>query len=140
MKKLLYTLLGLEVLSGVIMFFTYLSSSWLVAVVYLAVALLGIVPTIVLIRHIDDIDYLCGEINRLHRLVKQLSDNVERELPEIKNHAGGDVSRGVWECLKCGAVNKGGVSRCEGCGAEYSALNNPTDEDRSSKKFSRWVK
>ncbi len=140
MKSLLYTLLVLDLISGIIIFFTYLSSNLLLAIVYLAVAALGIVPIVVLINHIDEIDQMHGEINRLHRLIKQLSDNVERELPEMKNHVGGDTAHGVWECTKCGAVNKGGTTKCEGCGAEYSALNNPTEEDRSGKKFSRWVK
>ena len=57
--------------------------------------------------------------------------------PELSH---GEVSKAVWECVKCNTVNKAGTTNCSNCKAPYSPFINPTDNPYEKKKRSRWIK
>lgn len=142
-RVLLVILMVLQVLSAAFEFFILLAHYVLLAVVSAALSLLGIVLILSVIINADDIEDLRTETHWLRERMKRLEESLQgpheadAAIPALKN---GEVSRGVWECVKCGTVNKAGTSQCINCKSEYSSWINPTDTALKKKKISRWVK
>ena len=145
MKKLLYILLFLQIISGVYLFFLFLGNNAFAAVVAGFISILQIVLTLSVIRNTDETERLSEETFWLRTKLKELEDVVNPyNSPESAVPAAyhGEAARGTWECLKCGTVNKAGTDACQNCGAAYSAEINPTSNPFAKKKprVSRFVK
>ncbi len=142
MKKILYIMLIVDILSTAIGFIALLPYSILLAILFLVLGIIGLVPLLALIRCLEDIEDLYGEINYLYGKVRKLEDRAGE--PEKDEH--NDVtaryehtSKMTWKCVKCGTVNKAGSNHCENCNCEFSPDINPTYEN-NPKAVSRWVK
>lgn len=145
MKKLLYILLFLQIISGVYLFFLFLGNNAFAAVVAGFISILQIVLTLSVIRNTDETERLSEETFWLRTKLKELEDVVNPyNSPESAVPAAyhGEAARGTWECVKCGTVNKAGTDACQSCGAAYSAEINPTSNPFAKKKprISRFVK
>ena len=145
MKKLLYILLFLQIISGVYLFFLFLGNNAFAAVVAVFISILQIALTISVIRNTEDIEQLNEETAWLRAKLKGLENIVNPyNSPESAVPAAyhGEAARGTWECVKCGTVNKAGTDACQSCGAAYSAEINPTSNPFAKKKprVSRFVK
>ena len=145
MKKLLYILLFLQIISGVYLFFLFLGNNAFAAVVAVFISILQIALTISVIRNTEDIEQLNEETAWLRQKLKGLENIVNPyNSPESAVPAAyhGEAARGTWECVKCGTVNKAGTDACQNCGAAYSAEINPTSNPFAKKKprVSRFVK
>lgn len=145
MKKLLYILLFLQIISGVYLFFLFLGNNAFAAVVAGFISILQIVLTLSVIRNTEDIEQLNEETAWLRQKLKGLENIVNPyNSPESAVPAAyhGEAARGTWECVKCGTVNKAGTDVCQSCGAAYSAEINPTSNPFAKKKprVSRFVK
>ncbi len=145
MKKLLYILLFLQIISGVYLFFLFLGNNAFAAVVAGFISILQIVLTLSVIRNTDETERLSEETFWLRTKLKELEDVVNPyNSPESAVPAAyhGEAARGTWECVKCGTVNKAGTDVCQSCGAAYSAEINPTSNPFAKKKprISRFVK
>ena len=145
MKKLLYILLFLQIISGVYLFFLFLGNNAFAAVVAVFISILQIALTISVIRNTEDIEQLNEETTWLKTKLKGLENIVNPyNSPESAVPAAyhGEAARGTWECVKCGTVNKAGTDVCQSCGAAYSAEINPTSNPFAKKKprVSRFVK
>ena len=145
MKKLLYILLFLQIISGVYLFFLFLGNNAFAAVVAVFISILQIALTISVIRNTEDIEQLNEETAWLRQKLKRLEEAVNPyNSPESAVPAAyhGEAARGTWECVKCGTVNKAGTDVCQSCGAAYSAEINPTSNPFAKKKprISRFVK
>ncbi len=142
-KVLLIILTVLQILSAVYLFFSLIGHSFLLAVISAFIAVMQIVLTLSVIINIGDIEELRAEIHWLRERMKHFEELAEgpREIseaaPALKDR---ETAGGVWECVKCGTVNKSGTSQCTNCGSEYSSWVNPTDTFAKKKKISRWVK
>lgn len=143
MRKLLYILLAINILALIYGFFAILGASVVYAVILLALGILELIPIIAIISCLDDIEKLEGENTMLSYRLKKLEnevlpqETVHNSYPEL---AHGDTAKAVWECVKCGTVNKAGTSHCSNCKAPYSPFINPTDDPTKKKKRSRWIK
>lgn len=145
MKKLLYILLFLQIISGVFIFFMLIGSDAFTAVVAGFISILQIVLTLSVIRNTDETERLSEETFWLRTKLKELENVVNPyNSPESAVPAAyhGEAARGTWECVKCGTVNKAGTDVCQSCGAAYSAEINPTSNPFAKKKprVSRFVK
>ena len=145
MKKLLYILLFLQIISGVYLFFLFLGNNAFAAVVAVFISILQIALTISVIRNTEDIEQLNEETAWFRAKLKGLENIVNPyNSPESAVPAAyhGEAARGTWECVKCGTVNKAGTDACQNCGAAYSAEINPTSNPYAKKKprISRFVK
>lgn len=145
MKKLLYILLFLQIISGVYLFFLFLGNNAFAAVVAGFISILQIVLTLSVIRNTDETERLSEETFWLRTKLKELENVVNPyNSPESAVPAAyhGEAARGTWECVKCGTVNKAGTDVCQNCGAAYSAEINPTSNPFAKKKprVSRFVK
>ncbi len=145
MKKLLYILLFLQIISGVYLFFLFLGNNAFAAVVAGFISILQIVLTLSVIRNTDETERLSEETFWLRTKLKELEDVVNPyNSPESAVPAAyhGEAARGTWECVKCGTVNKAETDACQNCGAAYSAEINPTSNPFAKKKprVSRFVK
>ena len=149
MKKYLYIILVIDFLSIGFVFFALLSTSLLYSVIATLLGLLGLVPIFAIISCLDNIESLQHTQNKLLYQIKKLEDALngasENKNPDITNEniavsINKDTARGVWECVKCGTVNKAQTDSCSNCKAPYSPWVNPTDSALSKKKRSRWVK
>lgn len=145
MKKLLYILLFLQIISGVYLFFLFLGNNAFAAVVAVFISILQMILTLSVIRNTDETERLSEETIWLRTKLKELEDVVNPyNSPESAVPAAyhGEAARGTWECVKCGTVNKAGTDACQSCGAAYSAEINPTSNPFAKKKprISRFVK
>ncbi len=145
MKKLLYILLFLQIISGVYLFFLFLGNNAFAAVVAVFISILQMILTLSVIRNTDETERLSEETIWLRTKLKELEDVVNPyNSPESAVPAAyhGEAARGTWECVKCGTVNKAGTDVCQSCGAAYSAEINPTSNPFAKKKprISRFVK
>ena len=148
-KKLLYILLIIYFFSIGFIFFALLGTSVLYSVLSAILGLIGLIPIFALISCLDDIEKIKYTQNKLLYQIKKLEDtltnNPDTENPiktseNIAINLNKDTARGVWECVKCGTVNKAETDCCSNCKAPYSPWVNPTDGTLSKKKISRWVK
>ncbi len=144
MKKLLYTILVIEILATVFNFFVNLEASFILAFINLLLNILSMVPIIAIIANIDSIERLKEDLNRIRYNIKTLTDEInppkKAEEKDVRVKRNVQTARGAWECVKCGTVNKEGTSSCANCKAEYSVWDNPTDSPYKTKKMSRWIK
>lgn len=144
MLTLLYIILIIDILTLVFSFFMLLSTSVVYAVIFAAVGLLGLVPILVLINHVESIENLKNDFARLQSEIKRLTDALADSSPTNENKIPillkNEPSKAVWECVKCGTVNKADTNLCANCNAEYSPFINPTDSPYKKRKLSRWVK
>ena len=145
MKKLLYILIFLQIISGVYLFFLFLGNNAFAAVVAGFISILQMILTLSVIRNTDETERLSEETFWLRTKLKELEDVVNPyNSPESAVPAAyhGEAARGTWECVKCGTVNKAGTDVCQSCGAAYSAEINPTSNPYAKKKprVSRFVK
>ncbi len=144
MRKFLYILLLINILTLTYAFFAVLGSSVLYAIIILLLGILELVPIVALISCLDGVEKLKEENAMLSYRLKKLENEIlqpdtvsETAYPELIH---GDTARAVWECVKCGTVNKEGTSHCSNCKAEYSPFINPTDDPNKKPKLSRWIK
>ena len=114
MKKLLYILLFLQIISGVFIFFMLIGSNAFAAVLAGFSSLLQIALTFSVICNTEGVEQLSEETTWLRQKLKRLEE----------------------------AVNKAGTDTCQSCGAAYSAEINPTSNPYAKKKprVSRFVK
>ena len=96
----------------------------------------------------DEIEQLRSDLYNLKYKIKAIEDNINgngnnnpTEAPAYKiQEKPYEASKGTWECVKCGTVNKAGTDTCESCKAHYSPYVNPTSNPYEKKKVSRWIK
>lgn len=143
MKKCLYILLIINILTIAYGFFAILSASVIYAVILLGLGILQLVPIIAIISCIDNIEELHYQNTKLFYKLKKLDEEVngtqnrDEYIPAVTNS---DSAKATWECVKCGTVNKPDTTCCSNCKAPYSPFINPTDNPYAKKKISRWVK
>lgn len=140
MKKLLYLLLGLQIIAAAITFFETLSSSLLLALFQLVLNILTIALTLAVIYNTNDIENLKYDLNKLRSDFRKNDSppKTQENTPPAVAHT--NTARGSWECVKCGTVNKKDTTHCQNCKTEYSPFVNPTANPAEKKKVSRWVK
>lgn len=142
MKKWLYVLLGIEIIANIVVFFTLLYSSLFAALFGTALNVLSLVPIIAIIYNINDIEDIQYDMSKMRYTMRKIEDSLakDRDSTEEEAEPVAGASVGVWECIKCGNVNKEGTNHCDNCKAAYSPEYNPTDDPSKKKKVSRWVK
>ena len=137
MKRLLYILLCLQIISGVYLFFLFLGNNAFAAVVAGFISILQIVLTLSVIRNTDETERLSEETFWLRTKLKELEGVwsipiIRRSLPYLR-HTMAKPPAALWECVKCGTVNKAGTDACQNCDAAYSAEINPTSNPFAKK-------
>lgn len=145
MRKLLIVLLVINIITLCFGFFMILANSLLYALIILGLGILELIPIIALISCIDNIEDLQYDNKYLHEKIRKLEDmingeTVSKEENHIHTNDGEYIASGVWECVKCGTVNKANTSKCSNCNAPYSPSLNPTDNPFIKRKKSRFVK
>lgn len=143
MKKCLFILLIVNILSIAFGFFTILGVSVIYAIIFLSIGILQLVPIIAIISCLDNIEDLQYQNSKLFSKLKKLEEEMfgkQNSDEYITAVAKGDVAKATWECIKCGTVNKPNTSYCSNCKAPYSPFINPTDNPNAKKKISRWIK
>ena len=142
MKKILYGILVVDILSLTYAVLMLIGNSLFHAILVLVLGGISLVPIIALIHCLDSIENLESEVSYLHYKIKKLEDNGEDVTKEntvpIANNK--DTAMAPWKCVKCDTVNKAGTNHCANCKAPYSPFVNPTDDPHAKKKVSRWVK
>jgi hypothetical protein len=127
LKKILIVLAILNILIGILGFFTLLGTNIIYALISLGGGIIGSVPYFALVGAMEDIEVLHEEQQKLkgqlHKITDQIDDQTQSDktLPPSPN----EISRRVWECVKCKTINKDGTSCCSHCGAKYSSWINP---------------
>lgn len=122
MKKLLLVCGLLIDVFGIFLFFTYLSASFIIALVLLVVSLISSVPFFAIIYLIEENEALKEKIETVNSKLfkesqKDYSDgNATLVPPPDKTEA-----KHSWDCSRCGTVNKAGTTECANCGAMYYA-------------------
>ena len=142
MKKLLYLILAIDIITLIIAFFALLGNSFFYAVIFGILGVLELIPIIALISCMDNIENLQDDVTYLYNKFKRYEDD-NGNIPEstsspVTNNP--DTAIAAWECVKCGTVNKANTNHCSNCKAPYSPFINPTDNPYAKKKISRWVK
>lgn len=142
MKKLLYIILTINIISLILAFFAILGSSFFYAILFGLLGILQLVPIIALISCMDNIENLQEDVSYLYYKLKHYEEDTGN-IPEstsspIANNP--DTARATWKCVKCDTVNKANTNHCSNCKAPYSPFINPTDDPYAKKKISRWVK
>lgn len=143
MRKMLYILLAINIITLTIGFIISLATAPLYAVLLLLLGILELIPIIAIITCLDDIEKLKQDNAYLSYRLKKLENEI---LPEEPVHNSfpelsfGEPAKAIWECVKCGTVNKAETTHCSNCKAPYSPFINPTDDPTKKKKRSRWIK
>ncbi len=144
MKKALYTLLTINILTLIIGFIALLFSKLIFAIIFLPLGLLELVPLLAIINNLESVENLNYEIYELKSRLKKIEEinnettaETNTSTPDIERK---EVARGTWECVKCGTINKEGTDTCQNCKALYSPWINPTSSPYEKKKISRWIK
>jgi len=149
-KKLLYILLAIDIIAIALFFFFTIATSPLYSIIITLISLLGLAPIFALIYCLDYIEDMKYTQNKLLYKVKELEESLhnnnntnntthENTINSSAN-TNKDKAKAVWECIKCGTVNKPDTDCCSNCKAPYSPWVNPTDNPYAKKKISRWVK
>ena len=128
-KAALIVLIVIEIVGGVISFLGLLISNWIVALISLPFLALGVIPWLVLLDHMDQIEQLYRQVSllqtKIHFLEKEMLSSEEgddSDLSYVNPNGVSSVSASSrWECVKCGAVNRANTSVCENCGARFSS-------------------
>lgn len=142
MKKILYVILVINILSLIYAFFMLFANSFFYAVLVVVLGGIGLVPLIALIKCLDNIEDLESEVSYLRYKIKGIEDNSAEEIKENPLTVANNryTANATWKCIKCETVNKAGTNHCANCKAPYSPIINPTDDPYAKKKVSRWVK
>ena len=144
MKKALYVILTIEIISAIIGFFILLFKSFILALVFIPSFILGIVPILAIIRNFEEVEDLHYELYLIKSEIKKLKDQDKKDYEDnsspIPSAEYKETAKGAWECVKCGTINKENTSCCSNCKAAYSAFINPTVNPYEKKKTSRWIK
>ena len=144
MKKSLYTLLIINIVTLVFGFIFSLFTAPLYSLLYLLLGPLELVPLFAIINNLESIESLNYEIYELKSRLRKIEDGNSQPTAENQTNVQGievrETARGSWECVKCGTVNKEGTDTCENCKAPYSPFINPTSNPYEKKKVSRWIK
>jgi len=122
-------LIVIEIVGGVVSFLGLLISNWIVALISLPFLALGVIPWLVLLDHMDQIEQLYRQVSllqtKVHFLEKEMlssEEGDESDLSYVNPNGVSSVSASSrWECVKCGAVNRANTSVCENCGARFSS-------------------
>jgi len=128
-KAALIVLIVIEIVGGVVSFLGLLISNWIVALISLPFLALGVIPWLVLLDHMDQIEQLYRQVSLLQTKVQFLEKEMlsseegdESDLSYVNPNGVSSVSASSrWECVKCGAVNRANTSVCENCGARFSS-------------------
>ncbi len=128
-KAALIILIVIEIVGGVVSFLGLLISNWIVALISLPFLALGVIPWLVLLDHMDQIEQLYRQVSllqtKVHFLEKEMlssEEGDESDLSYVNPNGVSSVSASSrWECVKCGAVNRANTSVCENCGARFSS-------------------
>jgi len=128
-KAALIVLIVIEIVGGVVSFLGLLISNWIVALISLPFLALGVIPWLVLLDHMDQIEQLYRQVSllqtKVHFLEKEMlssEEGDESDLSYVNPNGVSSVSASSrWECVKCGAVNRANTSVCENCGARFSS-------------------
>ena len=128
-KAALIVLIVIEIVGGVVSFLGLLISNWIVALISLPFLALGVIPWLVLLDHMDQIEQLYRQVSllqtKVHFLEKEMLSSEEgddSDLSYVNPNGVSSVSASSrWECVKCGAVNRANTSVCENCGARFSS-------------------
>ena len=145
MRKLLIVLLVINIIALCFGFFMILANSLLYAIIFLGLGILELIPIIALISCLDNIEDLQYDNKYLHEKIRKLEDaingnNLSENSEFTYTNNSEHIASGVWECIKCGTVNKANTSKCSNCNAPYSPSLNPTDKPYTKRKISRFVK
>ena len=142
MKKLLYILLIINIISLILAFFMLLANSLIYAIVFGLLGILQLIPLIAIISNMDNIEKLQDDVSYLYYKLKQIDDanikNQDGTATPVANNP--DTAIAPWKCVKCDTVNKANTNHCSNCKAPYSPFINPTDNPYAKKKISRWIK
>ncbi len=142
MKKLLYILLIINIISLILAFFMLLSYSLFYAIIFGLLGILQLIPLIAIITNMDNIEKLQDDVSYLYYKLKRMDDanneNKDSSAPPVTKNP--DTAIAPWKCVKCDTVNKANTNHCSNCKAPYSPIVNPTDNPYAKKKISRWVK
>lgn len=129
MKKCLYILLVINILSIICAFFITLSTSIITALIILGLGILQLVPTVALIFCLDSIEEQNYKISQLYFKLYHLQEINESETTDNPPIAEiGKKSTLPWKCIKCETVNKAGATNCSNCGAKFLPEINPVFE------------
>ena len=117
-KAALIVLIVIEIVGGVISFLGLLISNWIVALISLPFLALGVIPWLVLLDHMDQIEQLYRQVSllqtKIHFLEKEMLSSEEgddSDLSYVNPNGVSSVSASSrWECVKCGAVNRANTS------------------------------
>lgn len=120
MRKCLIAMIIINLLGGVLGSFALLAQNILLGVLGFVGTALSVVPYIALLQAMDDIEDLRASVQVLQGRIYQMRQAVDT-VPEVKTALDKQVSRHVWSCPRCGAVNKAGTHECESCGARYES-------------------
>lgn len=144
MKKALYVILTIEIISAIIGFFILLFNSFVFALILIPGFILGIVPILAIIRNFEAIEDLRYELYQIKSEIKKIKDEDKKDFENNSSPAPSaeykEIANGAWECVKCGTINKENTDCCSNCKAAYSAFVNPTVNPYEKKKISRWIK
>ena len=142
MKKLLYILLVINIISLILGFFMLLGNSFFYAIFFGLLGILQMIPIIAIISCLDNIENLQDDVAYLYYKLKHLEDSKKDNNDSATQPAANnpDTAIAPWKCVKCDTVNKAKTNHCSNCKAPYSPLINPTDNPYAKKKISRWVK
>ncbi len=121
MKKCLIVLVVINIIGGIAVGFGLLVQNLLLGIVGFAATGLSVVPYLALIQAMDDIDDLRASVQVLQGRLHQMREAVDT-VPEVKTALEKQVSRRVWTCPRCQAVNKAGTHECESCGGRYESV------------------
>ena len=142
MKKLLYILLAINIISLILAFFMILGTSMIYAIIFGLLGVLQLIPLIAIISNMDNIENMQDDLSYLYNKVRQFEDANKNETdvstPPATNYK--DTAIAPWKCVKCDTINKANTNHCSNCKAPYSPFINPTDNPYAKKKISRWVK
>ncbi len=139
MKKLIYILIVIDIVSISIGFFMLISSSVFYSLLFVSFGILNIVPLFAIVSCLDSCERNTYDISYLYTKLKKLEKTAEEVIPAysvaVKHN---DSPKKSWKCLKCDTVNKPEDNVCTNCKTEYSYLN--TTYDNNPKRKSRFVK
>lgn len=142
MKRLLYILLVINIISLIIGILILMGNSLFYAVVFGALGVLQLIPLIAIISNMDNIEIMQDDLSYLYNKVRQIENANKNDddipSPPATNYK--DTAIAPWKCVKCDTVNKANTNHCSNCKAPYSPFINPTDNPYAKKKISRWIK
>ncbi len=130
MKRALYIIIAINIVSGIISGFMLLSQSIILGLLCFFFAGIGIIPYLLIIQHCDDIESLRAEISFLRSEIFKIQNSGTSD--DGKKRYATETANQKWQCLKCKAVNPAGTNVCQNCGDFYSSFDNPPNKYRET--------